>query len=145
MFKVDPASLPPTSDARKMTLKRGQALMNHRWKFAWLMMGMSMTVMVTLIIRRTTRPNSMTLSCTTAAFKLINIHDFDDDDDQAEFHDAYILHHSDENRSQKRRCAFIARSYMSEEEEKIIARSHMSEKILLLPSFIQLWSRLILI
>jgi len=50
-IKVDPASLPPTSDARKMTLKRGQA----------------------------------------------------------EFHDAYILHHSDENRSNNRRCAFIAR------------------------------------
>ena len=31
---------------------------------------------------------------------------------QAEFHDAYILHHSDENRSKKRRCAFIARSYI---------------------------------
>ena len=30
-------------------------------------------------------------------------------DEQAEFHDAYILHHSDENRSKKRRCAFIAR------------------------------------
>ena len=78
MFKVDPASLPPTSDARKMTLKRGQALINHRWKFSWLMMVINMK------------------------------------DDQAEFHDAYILHHSDENRSKKRRCAFIARSYMSE-------------------------------
>merc|ERR1719381_270123 len=29
---------------------------------------------------------------------------------QAEFHDAFILHHSDENRSKdQRRCAFIAR------------------------------------
>jgi len=50
-IKVDPASLPPISASKKMTLKRGQA----------------------------------------------------------EFHDAYILHHSDENRSQRRRCAFIAR------------------------------------
>ena len=25
-IKVDPTSLPPTSDARKMTLKRGQAM-----------------------------------------------------------------------------------------------------------------------
>jgi len=28
---------------------------------------------------------------------------------EAQFHDAYILHHSDENNSEKRRCAWIAR------------------------------------